>query len=150
MAMARPGRMRAKITRSCVPDAAQHERVHGPFHGLSGVARSSAPLIRDRYKLGPGFVGAGLKPAPANWPQPTLSAAKCGRAVTGCASAIPALRVGRGDERLHAAEHLRIDDIGAAMAIGGRGEGRGEIVAEKRDVGGVGAVGHWGAYVAGT
>jgi hypothetical protein len=48
---------RAAARMVCVPDAAQHERVHGPFHGLRGVARSGAPLIRNRYKLGPGFVG---------------------------------------------------------------------------------------------
>jgi hypothetical protein len=47
-----------------------------------------------------------------------------------------------GDERLHAAEHLGIDDSSAAVAVARRGEGGGEIIAEKTNVGGVGGVGH--------
>ena len=35
-----------------------------------------------------------------------------------------------------------VDDIGAAVAIAGGHEGRGQVVAEQRDVGAVGAVGH--------
>ena len=38
--------------------------------------------------------------------------------------------------------YLGIDDIGAAVAVARRGEGGGEIIAEKTNVGGVGGVGH--------
>jgi hypothetical protein len=52
------------------------------------------------------------------------------------------LRVGRGDEGLHAAEYGRIGNRGAAVAIARGSEGGSEIIAEERDVGAVRPIAH--------
>jgi hypothetical protein len=52
------------------------------------------------------------------------------------------LHVRWSDERLHASEHRGIDHRRAAVTVARRGEGGGEIIAEKTNVGGVGGVGH--------